>query len=148
MNFLWFRRPAMAALSAALLCTLPGCIFVVGGGSRSYESGYADGSSWPTKRIGIEMDRPGPALAAQTGVNPAQSTLITRVLPGSPAEKAGLKQFDVITGIDDSADGSIAILRQRVQAKEIGQTVHLRLVRGGQVVEQDVFVERAPWNDD
>jgi len=26
--------------------------------------------------------------------------------------------------------------------------VHLRLVRGGQIIEQDVVVERAPWNDD
>ncbi len=140
------RRLFTASLLGATALTVPGCIVVVGNTSRpaSYESSSWDASGSPAKRIGIETEQPGPALAAQLGVQPDQTALITRVVPGSSAEAAGFKRFDVLTHIDGQPGATIWTVRSAVQSKDIGQTVAIRVLRAGQPVELVVTVERTP----
>jgi S1-C subfamily serine protease len=111
----------------ALAAVLPGCVVVV---HRDYDSEYSSSSSH-RKLIGVEIGEVGPALAAQTGVDAGRASVVTRVMPGSPAEVAGIQRWDVITGVEGQPDGSYPSLRAGVKAKNHGETVELTLKRAG-----------------
>jgi len=71
------------------------------------------------------------------------------VVPGSPAETAGLLVGDVIIGIDDEAPGDGAVLRSLISAKAPGERVMLRVFRRGeqdqnQVLTLEVTLAQAP----
>lgn len=110
----------------AVAAALPGCVVVV---HRDYDSEYS--SSSHRKLIGVEIGEVGPALAAQTGVDAGRASVVTRVMPGSPAEVAGIQRWDVITGVEGQPDGSYPSLRAGVKAKNHGETVELTLKRAG-----------------
>jgi serine protease Do len=55
--------------------------------------------SWQSRMLGVECEPVGNQLAAYFGVK--QGVLIRTVLPGSAAEKAGLKAGDVVTKVGD-----------------------------------------------
>jgi putative serine protease PepD len=52
------------------------------------------------------------------------------VVPGSPADEAGLKQGDVITSLDGRAVTSADQLAVMVQADKPDQTIRIGLYRG------------------
>ena len=51
-------------------------------------------------RLGIEMADLTPELAKKLGVTSLDGAVVTVVQPGSPAEKAGLRQRDVVTAMN------------------------------------------------
>ena len=66
------------------------------------------------------------------------------VIPGSPADKAGLEENDIILEIDgeklDQNNSLSAIIRQ----KQVGQTVTLKIIHNGETKEVKVKLEKAP----
>jgi len=58
-----------------------------------------------------------------------------------PAFKSGVRQFDVITAVDDEEQVTQEALRKIVFSKEPGQTIRLRLIRQAQPIELSVHVE-------
>jgi serine protease Do/serine protease DegQ len=54
------------------------------------------------------------------------------VQPGSPAEKAGLRERDVITAINGRTLQSASELRTRLALTPIGEEIELRVLRGGE----------------
>jgi len=70
-----------------------------------------------------------------SGTAPKDSTqkgaLVTRVMPGSPAETAGLKANDVIVAVDGKFVASSESLREDLNARKPGDTVSIELVRDG-----------------
>ncbi len=52
---------------------------------------------------------------------------VNNVLQGSPAEKAGLKQGDIITGIDNAAIKTIDDLANAISYKKAGQDIQLKV---------------------
>lgn len=133
------------ALSPLSLSLLPGCIIVSrhGGPSRSDEgfSSYSSHSA-QNRRIGIEIASISDATAAQAGVNPAHVTLITSVIPGTPADKAGLRPWDIIAAIDGREVANPHSLRGAVEAKADGESLTLTIVRAGQRQQIVVGTER------
>jgi serine protease Do len=83
--------------------------------------------------LGIQMQDITPEIKKSLGGKaPDKGALVGQVMPGSPAEKAGVKPGDVITGVDGvSVDGSKAVQRN-VLGKSIGQKVDLSVWRDGQ----------------
>jgi len=66
------------------------------------------------------------------------------VISGSPADKAGLKEGDVITKVNDQALGEQLSLSQVVNRLGVGETVHLTVARGKQTLIIDVKLEERP----
>jgi S1-C subfamily serine protease len=59
-----------------------------------------------------------------------KGALVTRVMPGSPAAKAGVAELDVITRIGDTAVNGPQDLRQAVEKAGSGKEVTLKVIRG------------------
>lgn len=123
------------------------------------ESAWGPTANWmtwgdekPRKMIGVTSVPAGPALAAQLGLQPEDALVISEVGPDMPAEKAGLKVYDVVLKIDGEGPPSSERLREAIRAKTVGQTVKLTIVRQGEHLDLEVPVEEiAPeridsWN--
>jgi len=83
-------------------------------------------------RIGIALDVLTPAMAKQLGVDPqVKGVLVKDVLPGSPAEKAGLKLGDVITEFNETPVVSLPAFRMNIAASDIGKSHELTYYREG-----------------
>jgi serine protease Do len=83
-------------------------------------------------RIGVELGPLTPVIARQLGLDPtAKGIFVVRVFPGSPAEKAGLKEGDVIIGYagDKVVNGSS--FRLKVATSETSKPQDLVYVRDG-----------------
>jgi S1-C subfamily serine protease len=68
----------------------------------------------------------------QFGVTVDSGLLVQTVSSGSGAEKAGLKEGDVITKVDGKDVKSSDDLRNAIQGKKAGDTLTLEIQRGGQ----------------
>ena len=69
---------------------------------------------------------------------------VVAVLPGSPAEKAGLQQRDVIRSFNGRAVPDKVFLRSRVAEAEINSKVQLTVVRDGQEMTLTAEIAEAP----
>jgi serine protease Do len=83
-------------------------------------------------RVGIVLGVLTPALAKQFGLDPnTKGVMVDEVAQGSPAEKAGLKQGDVITGFNGAPVASVPTFRLTVSASEAGKSFGLKYWRDG-----------------
>lgn len=88
-------------------------------------------------------------IANQLGEPGLKGFYVTRVYPGSTAEKAGLKPGDFITAVDGeklAATGSEYEdeLSSLIRQYDIGKTVELTLVRAKKKMKLSVELERSP----
>ena len=83
-------------------------------------------------RLGVEMVDLSPALAKKLGVSLLEGAAVANVQSGSPAEKAGLRERDIIVAMNGRAIHSAAELRARLGLTPIGEQVELRVQRGGE----------------
>ena len=131
------RVPTIAraiALPALLLAvgSLSGCIIV----HREIQTPAPDASAWaPRTALGVHTERPDAATAAQLNLDRDRAALITHVVPGSPAEKAGLRRYDVITAVNDHTDLNSGHLRDIVRSARPGETLRVNYIRQGQACE-------------
>jgi serine protease Do len=66
------------------------------------------------------------------------------VIPGSPADKAGIVENDIITSIDGEKLDNRKSFASIVQQKEVGQTVSLEIVHDGKKKTVGVKLEKSP----
>ncbi|MEX2218473.1 MAG: PDZ domain-containing protein [Phycisphaerales bacterium] len=126
-----------ALLLAASVAALPGCIIV----HREIQTTPADSyTSASRTALGVYTERPDAATAAQLNLDRDRAALVTHVVPGSPAEKAGLQRYDVITAVNDQTDVNSGRLRELVRGTRPGDTVKVSYIRQGQVCETAAVV--------
>jgi len=90
-------------------------------------------------QLGVYIQDLTPELAEAFGLKKqTQGVVIAKVQPGGAADKAGLKEGDVVTAVDGKTVTRGAQLRNRVGMQRIGDSVKLTLLRGGD--EQDIKV--------
>jgi len=65
---------------------------------------------------------------------------ITRVVPDSPAEKAGLKVDDVITSFDGKKIEGYAELRPQILKKKVGDKVAVEILRGDKTLTRELVL--------
>ena len=83
-------------------------------------------------QLGINVYAVTPAVARSLGLHKATGGLVGQVIPGSPAEKAGVRTGDVITGIAGRSVKSNADLRNAIGLLRVGDGVTIDLLRDGQ----------------
>ncbi len=89
-------------------------------------------------------------LALHLDLEPGTGLSIFRVIPGSAAEKAGVKKHDVLTHFAGRAIGSVRELHDAVMACKPGDEVVLNYIHRGKKVEQKTIlgerIEREEWH--
>jgi serine protease Do/serine protease DegQ len=84
-------------------------------------------------QLGVVMQDLTPELASAFGLKEHRGAVVTQVLPGSAADKAGIRSGDVIIGIDGKAVVDGGALRNAVGLLRAGSRVNLKLIRDGRV---------------
>ena len=82
--------------------------------------------------LGVNLQPLTPELRAQLKVDAEAGAVIAEVVPGSPAETAGLKRDDVVTAVGDRQIRSPADLREAIQQTGPGKDINLAVTRGGE----------------
>ncbi|MBI4583311.1 MAG: PDZ domain-containing protein [Planctomycetes bacterium] len=90
--------------------------------------------------IGIAHLEPSADLQAKLNLKPGQGALVSTILPGGPAEKAGLKEGDIILQVAGKEVGS-ENLSQAIRAHEPGKEIELVLLRGAEKMAKKVTLE-------
>jgi serine protease Do len=81
--------------------------------------------------LGITIQNFTPELAKEFGLNKSTGALVTEILKGSPAEKAGIKRGDIITEVDDKAVKNVETLRNIIAQSKVGSRIQLKVIRDG-----------------
>jgi serine protease Do len=88
-----------------------------------------------------------PDILQKMNLDPeAAGTLVVNVMPGSPAEKAGLKPYDVILALNDLPITSFSQLRTKLAFTPAGNSVALKIKRDGK--EQTLHVSIGAFKDE
>ena len=94
-----------------------------------------------------------PEIAKENNADPnavlivpeVKGVLVMRVMPNTPAEKAGIRKGDAIVQIDGEAVTTAEQLQNLVENSQIGQSLKLKLRRGS--LTKDVTVQTAQLRD-
>ena len=103
--------------------------------------------------LGVQMTLLTPELARQNNSDPnsafvvpeVNGVIVVRVLPNTPAAKAGLRRGDVITQIDEQAVTTAEQLQAIVENSRLGQTLQVKVLRGD--VTKQLPVQTAELKD-
>lgn len=80
-------------------------------------------------RIGVSVQDLTPDIALALKLDKTRGALVTRVDPGSPADKAGLQEGDVVIGIAGRTVKSGADLRNQIGLMRVGEKAELSVSR-------------------
>jgi len=94
--------------------------------------------------IGVYLQDITKELASYLDLNSTEGALIRYVVPDSPAEKAGLRQGDVILKINNKPIKSSRDVSDIVSNTEIGQKLELLIYRNGRTKSVTVTVGKKP----
>lgn len=113
---------------------MPGCIVVAVNRPVEYSS--------PSPRIGVSIAAVPESTASQLGIDRDRTCLITDVYGGSPADRAGLRQFDIVTHIEGCDNADDSALRSAIRSHKHGEPLNIEILRGGKPVQICVTPER------
>jgi S1-C subfamily serine protease len=94
----------------------------------------------PKPFIGATLQTLTPDLAKKLGLNGVQGSMVVSVVFGSPAYKADLRAYDVITGMDGTAYKDNQSLISAIQKKKIGDKVTLNVIRNGEKIDVPITI--------
>ncbi len=94
-----------------------------------------------TARVARENNRDPEALLT---LPERDGALVQRVLPDSPAEKAGLRRGDLVVGLADRSIRDPSSLLQEVEQAEVGEPLALTVVRGQRELRLSIRPEALP----
>ena len=85
--------------------------------------------------LGVQMHDLDLSLRSQLDYGGESGALVAAVVPGSPAEMAGLQQWDVIIALDGKRIQSANQLFSIIKSSRVGETVIIEVWRGGEVLK-------------
>lgn len=84
---------------------------------------------------------------------PSDGVLVTRggqnepaIIPGSPAEKAGIQEGDIVTHLNGTPVDQNNSFSRLIREAGIGESVLISILRDGEVIELSIVLERVPQN--
>lgn len=93
-------------------------------------------------QLGVLVQDITPALAEALRTPGVRGVLVSEVMSGGAAEKAGLRRGDVILKVDGADVDSSAAVRNRVALRGAGRTVTLRILREGKTLDVEVRLKK------
>lgn len=97
--------------------------------------------------LGVTLQPIDAELASCYKLDKVYGALVTDVVKGSPADRAGLKQEDVIIAYNGREVESLSALRNAIALMDPNTRVVLKVVREGSIIEIPVTVSQAPQDD-
>ncbi|MDD5043932.1 MAG: Do family serine endopeptidase [Candidatus Omnitrophica bacterium] len=94
--------------------------------------------------LGITVQDLDENLAKYFGLADKNGVLVTKVLEGGPAEKAGVKNSDVIKKFDNKPVNSVKELLSLVGSSEAGKKVRMAVIRDKREVALDIVIGQRP----
>jgi serine protease Do/serine protease DegQ len=85
-------------------------------------------------QLGVSMYTVTPDIAHSLGLANAVGALVSQVVEGSPADKAGIRTGDVITSVNGQPVKSNSELRNTIGLLRVGDKVDIGVVRDGKRV--------------
>lgn len=99
--------------------------------------------------LGVHLEEISKQKAALLGADNPYGSYITRVLPGSAAEKAGLKPLDYVVGVDQHKVDDDTELSDILDIYEAGTEATLHIYRQGKAVDVKItFGQKVNEKDD
>jgi Do/DeqQ family serine protease len=95
------------------------------------ESALGGRSSVVRPWLGIKTQAVTSEIARSLGLDRPEGVLIADIFPGGPAERAGVKQGDLILAIDGQAVNDEAAINYRIGTRKPGETAVLQVRREG-----------------
>lgn len=92
--------------------------------------------------LGVVIQDITPEMAESLGVK--EGIIIAQIMPGSPADKAGLKVGDILVEIDGQKIVEVRDLQFRIMRTQPGKEVNLKVIRDGKEVGIKVKVGEMP----
>jgi len=96
--------------------------------------------------IGVQVRTVDEEAARYLGLTKAEGALVAGVIAGSPAQKAGLKQWDVIVEFNGVKINNADELVTAIKASHVGQKVKVLVVRNRQLNAVNVTIAEKPRN--
>jgi serine protease Do len=94
--------------------------------------------------LGVSIQEVTSELADEFGVRDLKGALVSGVLKASPAEKAGIKQGDVILQYNGKIVEDTGHLRNMVSQTPVGTSVKVRLLRQKKEIDLEVLIAELP----
>lgn len=91
--------------------------------------------------LGVSPADMDPAAAGMLGLGDRHGAIVSQVTPGTPADKAGLKPYDVIIAVDGSPIDGAADLRNTISLKGANVSVALDVLRDGRPTQLRATLE-------
>ena len=90
--------------------------------------------------LGVGIQKITPELAKSFGLKDEKGALVSQVVKGGPADKAGIETGDVIVEFDGKKVSDMNDLPRVVASTPVGKTVAVKVLRGGNWVDREVKI--------
>jgi len=90
--------------------------------------------------LGVTMQPVDPALAESFGLDKVTGALVTKVLPDTPAERAGMRRGDVLLTFAGKTVRGVRELQLQVASAPIGKAVPVEILRDGRRLTLSVVI--------
>ncbi|HEX5000680.1 MAG TPA: trypsin-like peptidase domain-containing protein [Terriglobia bacterium] len=90
--------------------------------------------------LGISYATEQEKMLRAYGLNPDSGVIVSEVVPGQAASKAGLKPYDIITQIGSTKITSTGVLLEVIANSPVGSSIQVRVLRDGKEVTLPVVV--------
>jgi serine protease Do len=94
--------------------------------------------------LGVQVGDITPEIAQRFNLSVMRGALVAGVVEGSPADRAGLKEGDVITQVGDAQVAGSGDVRRQIRGHAAGDTVSVRVRRGNESLTLNVRLAEAP----
>ena len=88
--------------------------------------------------LGVSIQEVTPELAKSFGLKEKKGALVSQVVSGGPAEKAGIEQGDIILEFDGKEVSDSKDLPRIVASTPVGKAVSLKVSRNGKITDRQV----------
>ena len=89
---------------------------------------------WTRPKLGVQLVDTTPELRRHLGGSEERGVLVSKVLSGTPAQRAGIKVGDLIVSVDGKPVGTVEELRAALEGHE-GKTFRVAVVRDGRALD-------------